>query len=45
VLERVWEWRICDRCGETIMLGEERLRPRLDQGIEAMCLDCAGVLE
>ena len=45
VLEPRWGWRTCDRCGKTIMLGEEMLRWRLDECIETVCLDCVGALE
>jgi hypothetical protein len=42
VLERLWGWRCCDRCGETIILGEEILRLRRDGGTERLCFGCAG---
>ncbi len=41
VLERLWGWRSCDRCGETIILGEETPRLRRDGSIEKLCLGCA----
>ncbi len=41
VLERLWGWRACDRCGETIMLGEGSRRLRHDGSAEDVCLDCA----
>lgn len=41
VLERLWGWRTCDRCGHTMMLGEGTFRLRLDRITEEVCLDCA----
>ena len=40
-LERLWGWRTCDRCGETIMLGDGSRRLRHDGGADDVCLDCA----
>lgn len=40
VLQRLWGWRVCDRCGETIILGEEIFRPRRDGGSEKLCPLC-----
>ncbi len=41
VLERLWGWRSCGRCGETIILGEETPHLRCDGSIEKLCLGCA----
>jgi hypothetical protein len=44
VLSRLWGWRTCDRCGETIVLGEETFRLRLDRSTEEVCSGCAQAL-
>jgi hypothetical protein len=40
-LQRLWGWRVCDRCGETIILGEEVFRLRRDGSSEELCSPCA----
>lgn len=44
VLERRWGRRTCDRCGETILLGERTLHLRLRGRTAEVCLSC-GVLK
>jgi hypothetical protein len=44
VLERLWGWRTCDRCGGIIVLGEETFRSRLDGSAEEVCSGCAQAL-
>ena len=41
VLQRLWGWRICDRCGETTVLGEAVFRKRRDGSSEELCSLCA----
>ena len=41
VLERLWGWRTCNRCGQTMMLGEGTCRLTLEKGSEDVCMDCA----
>jgi hypothetical protein len=41
VVERLWGWRTCDRCGGIIVLGEETFRLRLDGSTEEVCSGCA----
>jgi hypothetical protein len=41
VLERLWGWRTCDRCGGIVVLGEETFRVLHDGTTEEMCLGCA----
>jgi hypothetical protein len=41
-LERVWGWRICGRCGETLVLGEVMLSVPVGEGTKDVCLGCAG---
>jgi hypothetical protein len=41
VLERLWGWRTCERCGAIMILGEETFRVRHDGTTEEMCLGCA----
>ena len=43
VLERLWGMRICDHCGETIILGEKVFHVKLDGRAEAVCSACAAV--
>jgi hypothetical protein len=42
-LRQAWGWRTCDRCGETLVLGEEVLRVPVGESTKEMCLDCAGI--
>ena len=43
VLERLWGMRICDHCGETIILGEKVFQVKLDGRAEAVCSACAAM--
>jgi hypothetical protein len=40
-LERLWGFRSCDRCGGTIVLGEEIYASRLNGRMERLCSVCA----
>jgi hypothetical protein len=41
-LRRVWGWRVCERCDETLVLGEVMLRVPAGDGMKEVCLGCAG---
>jgi hypothetical protein len=40
-LKRLWGFRSCDRCGGTIVLGEEVHASRLNGSTERLCSVCA----
>jgi hypothetical protein len=41
VLERLWGLCACERCGETILLGEKVFHAKLDGRTEVVCSACA----
>jgi hypothetical protein len=40
-LKSVWGWRVCDCCGETLVLGEAMLSVPTGDGTKQVCPGCA----